>query len=134
MAYNCDEETLQRMAHNIGDSITTKTTTSNKPKQEVSILFSDIIMKYALCQRRNILKKRVSKYKQENYLLYIHTYIHTYTHTHTYKYIVYYFTTIITQTKHWKQIEYLNPLQPTVLKIIFKNSIPTIQNGTATLS
>jgi len=57
----------------------------NKAQQEFSILFSDIIMKYALCHKRNILKIRVSNYKQENFLLYIG--------------IVYYFTTILSQQK-----------------------------------
>jgi hypothetical protein len=38
MAYNCEKETLQRMGHNMGDSITTTTTTSNKAKQEFSML------------------------------------------------------------------------------------------------
>jgi hypothetical protein len=37
MANNFDEETLKRMGHNMGDSITT-TATCNKAKQEFSIL------------------------------------------------------------------------------------------------
>jgi len=43
-----------------------------------------MIMKYALYpKKRNILKMRVSNYKHENFLLYIH--------------IVYYFTTILSK-------------------------------------
>jgi hypothetical protein len=36
-------------------------------------------------------------------------------------------------TKYWKQIKYLNPLEPMFIKIMFKNSIPTIQNISAIL-
>jgi hypothetical protein len=72
-----------------------------------------------MSQRGNIFMMRVSNHKQENFLLYIYT--------------VYYFTTITSQTKYWKPIQYLNPLEPKFVKIILKNSIPTIQNTNITL-
>lgn len=119
MAYSCDEETLQRMGHNMS--------VIPSPPQTPQVTKPNKIFPFFLVTWIwNIHYVTKKKHSQDEGFQLQTTFLAIHIHGVLFHYH-------LLTTKYWKQIKYLNPLEPMFMKIIFKNSIPTIQNTSAIL-